>query len=186
MADVPSELRQVIHEASASELSGEVTLGRSGGVIRYRCWPARRHIWLTAAFLLGLAASTGFAIYAFDGVLWGLCVFLGLASTGALFFFPTEVNLDGPALNIRHLSSPRSYDLRCMGRLEVAGELFQRVELGLGRDVQAMDAVRGVTLPLPRRPADAARVLAHLRHFVAKPDEDSQIFGDESFLPLEE
>ena len=173
-------------EAAESELSGEVSPRSSGGVIRYRSWPASRHKILTAMALLILLSLSAAAHVAFDSLLWASFVFLGLGATGALFLFPTEVALDGPSLHIRHLGSPRSYDLREMRRMEVSGDFFKRVELGKEAGISALDTVRGVTLPLPSKIESRDRVLGHLRHFVGKPDEDSKIFGDESLLPLDE
>ena len=173
-------------EAAESELSGEVSPRTSGGVIRYRSWPARRHKALTALALLVIFGASAAAYIAFDSLLWASFVFFGLAATGALFLFPTEVALDGPSLHIRHLGSPRSYDLREMRRLEVSGDFFQWVELGKESGLNPLDTVRGVNLPLPASAEARERVLGHLRHFVAKPDEDSKFFGDESLLPLDE
>ena len=175
-----------VSDAAESELSGEVSLQTTGGVIRYRSWPARRHKVMTALALCVLLAACGAAYIAFDSWLWAGFIFLGLGATGALFLFPTEVAVDGPWLHIRHLSSPRSYDLRSMRRIEVSGDLFQRVELGRDSGLSALDTVRGVLLPLPADTAARKRVLDHLRHFVAKPEEDSKFFGDESLLPLDE
>ena len=175
-----------VSEAAESELSGEVSPRTSGGVIRYRSWPARRHKLLTLLSLLLLLGVSAAAHVAFESLLWASFVFLGLGATGALFLFPTEVALDGPSLHIRHLGSPRSYDLREMRRMEVSGDLFQRVELGKELGISALDTVRGVILPLPSSAEARDRVLGHLRHFVAKPDEDSKFFGDESLLPLDE
>ena len=176
----------VVSEAAESELSGEVSPRTSGGVIRYRSWPARRHKVLTTLALILLFGLSVAAYIGFGSLLWASIVFLGLAATGALFLFPTEVALDGPSLHIRHLASPRSYDLREMRRMDVLGDFFQWVELGKDPGLSPLDAVRGVMLPLPTTVDARARVLGHLRYFVAKPEEDSKIFGDESLLPLED
>jgi hypothetical protein len=175
-----------VTEAAESELSGEVSPRTSGGVIRYRSWPARRHKLMTCCALAILLGLSGAAYFAFGEWLWATFVFLGLGSAGALFIFPTEVALDGPALHIRHLASPRSVDLRTMKRMEVSGDLFQRVELGTESSLSPMDTVRGVILPLPSGTEFREQVLDHLRYFVAKPDEDSKIFGDDALLPLGE
>ncbi len=46
-------------EAAEPELAGDVAPGTSGGVIRYRIWPARRHPILAAEVATGAGDEQG-------------------------------------------------------------------------------------------------------------------------------
>lgn len=157
-----------VQDAAEPHLAGDVTPGTTGGVIRYRIWPARRHPFRTAiAGLIALAATAG-AWLAFSSFLWAGIAFLGVTSTLALFFFPTEVSLDGHSLHMRQLGSPRSWDLRSFRRMEVQKQPVPCVELRTRGRVGPMDAVRGVRLPLPADPISSENALIHVRKWVGR------------------
>lgn len=155
-------------DAAESELHGEVRAKTSGGVIRYRVWPARRHpvrLVIAAAIAVGGAVAVGLGLE--DGF-WATVTFVGLAFVSAAFFFPTEVALDGATLVLRHLGTPRSYDLRHFRRIERAQDMVPRVELLPRARISPMDTLHGVVIPLPDDKAMAEQVLFHLARWVGK------------------
>ncbi|MFT7583090.1 MAG: hypothetical protein ACI9MR_004776, partial [Myxococcota bacterium] len=118
-----------VNDAAESELEGDVLAKVSGGVVRYRIWPAKRRP-LRSALISGVvaAATAGTAVW-LGGLYWAVIVGLGLTVVAAPFFFPTEVALDGHQLNIRRLGTVRVWDLRMFQRIEVSREPMLRVEL---------------------------------------------------------
>ncbi len=164
-------------DAAESELRGEVAFKFTGGVVRYRSWPALRRPVL-AIFLVLMIVGTGVVGHVvLESLLHGVFIMIGFTAIAAPFFFPTLVALDGPALHIRHLGMPRSWDLRELQQMTVMEEVVSRVELGRAGGVHPADSIQGVTIPLPRQPAARAKVLEHIRHFVGHPDESSREFG---------
>jgi len=156
------------HDAIESELVGDVRPQASGGVIRYRVWPARRHPWrlvVAAVVVVGGTVAVGLLL---RNAFWATTAFLGLSFISAAFFFPTEVTLDGAALVLRILGTPRSYDLRNFRRIERAQDMVPRVELLPKARLSAMDTLHGVVIPLPDDPPTAERVLLHLARWVGK------------------
>ncbi len=157
-----------VKDAAESQLSGEVSPRTSGGVIRYRLWPAKRHPFRTL-FAAGLVVAATVATWmSFTSWMWAAIVLLGLTLGTAVFLFPTEVALDGAALHVRQLGTPRIYDLREFVRLEVLGDLLPRVELCWRPGISPVDKVSSVTVPLPADRAMADKVLVHLRKWVAR------------------
>ncbi len=157
-----------MQDAAEPHLAGDVRPATTGGVIRYRIWPARRHPFRTAiAGLLAVAATAG-AWFAFSSVLWAGIAFLGVTSTLALFFFPTEVTLDGRSLHMRQFGTPRSWDLRSFRRMEVHKQPVPCVELRTRGRIGPMDAVRGIRLPLPADPISSENALIHVRKWVGR------------------
>jgi len=157
-----------VSDAAESRLLGEVSPGTTGGVIRYRIWPARRHpLRLLAAVVVVLGATTAIAVV-FEGVYWALVVALGLTAAAAPFFFPTEVALDGPQLNLRALGTPRVFHLSHFQRLEEHADVLARVELLTRARLSPVDTLEGLVVPLPEDPAMAALVVAHLRRWVGR------------------
>jgi hypothetical protein len=155
-------------DAAESELAGEVRAKTSGGVIRYRVWPARRNpmrLVVAGVVVVGGTLAVGFLL---ENGFWAAVAFLGLSFLSAAFFFPTEVALDGAALVIRQLGTPRSYDLRQFRRIERAEDMVPRIELQPRAGLSAMDTLHGVVIPLPDDKAMAERVLFHLRRWVGK------------------
>lgn len=158
----------VPHDAAESELAGEVRAKTSGGVIRYRVWPARRRplrLIIAAVLVLGGTIAVGFLL---RNAFWAAIAFLGLSFVSAAFFFPTEVALDGANLVIRQLGTPRSYDLRQFRRIERAQDMVPRVELLPRARLSALDTLQGVVIPLPNDPAMCEGVLFHLGRWVGK------------------
>lgn len=156
------------HDAAESELHGEVLAKTSGGVIRYRAWPARRkpiRLVIAGALVIAGTAAVGLLL---KNAFWATITFVGLSFVSAAFFFPTEVALDGPALVLRHLGTPRSYDLRHFRRIERAQDMVPRVELLPRARLSPMDTLHGVVIPLPDEKAMAERVLFHLGRWVGK------------------
>lgn len=155
-------------DAAEPELAGEVSPKATGGVIRYRAWPARRRplrLILAAVAVLGGAIVVGLQL---ANVYWGAMAFIALALTAAAFFFPTLVSLDGPTLVIRHLGTPRSHDLRHFRRIESSRDLVPRVELLPRARLSPVDTLRGIIVPLPDDAGAAERVLTHLRRWVGR------------------
>ena len=163
-------------DAVQSELSGEVSFRATGGVLRYRSWPALRRPLLTLALLSALVGVGFVASFALESFFFVVCVEVGLTVAFALYFFPTLVALDGPALHIRHLGIPRTWDLRQLNRMTVLDDVVSRVELGESGPLSPTDTVNGVTIPLPHQTEAKKRVIAHLQHFVGHPDEGSREF----------
>lgn len=156
------------HDAAESQLEGEVRAKTSGGVIRYRVWPARRHplrLALAAVVVVGGTVAVGFLV---RNAFWASIAFVGLSFVSAAFFFPTEVALDGAALVLRQLGTPRSYDLRNFRRIERAQDMVPRVELLPRARLSPMDTLQGVVIPLPDDAAMSERVLFHLGRWVGK------------------
>ena len=156
------------HDAAESELAGEVRPKTSGGVIRYRVWPAKRNpmrLVIATLVVLGGTVAVGLLL---KNAFWAAIAFVGLSFVSAAFFFPTEVALDGAALVIRQLGTPRSYDLRQFRRIERAEDMVPRVELLPRARLSPMDTLHGVVIPLPDDRATAERVLFHLGRWVRK------------------
>lgn len=140
----------------------------SGGVIRYRAWPAKRHpIRLVFAILL-VVGGTAAVGYFFANYYWAAMALVGFSLAAAAFLFPTLVSLDGPTLVMRHLGTPRSHDLRSFRRIEASRDAALRVELLPRARLSPMDTLQGVVLPLPDDHASAERVIAHLRRWVGR------------------
>lgn len=140
----------------------------TGGVIRYRSWPARRHpLRLGLAVVLVVGATAAVAVV-LGNVFWAAVVFVGLAFLASAFFFPTEVALDGDRLVVRRLGQPQSYELRTFRRMEVSREMMSRVELLHRARLSPMDPLDGIVVPLPEQPAMAELVLTHLRRWVGR------------------
>jgi len=157
-----------VDDAAEARLEGDVAPRSSGGVIRYRIWPARRHpVRLTIVLALVTAATIG-AATAFEAFYWPAVVALGLTAAAAPFFFPTEVCLDGPQLNMKSLGTPRVWDLRLLRRIEVSDDVLHRVELLPRARSSPMDRVKGVTVPMPGDRETADKVLVHLRRWVGR------------------
>lgn len=155
-------------DAAESNLEGDVSPRTAHGAIRYRIWPARRHPIRTLLFTALLVGATTWAWVAFETLLWPLVVFTGLTATGAIFFFPTLVALDGPTLNVRQFGLPRAWDLRDFKRMERSRDILPRVELSVAAGRGPMDRARGVTIPLPGDVATAERVTLHLQRWVSR------------------
>ena len=159
---------RVSHDAAESELEGEVRAKTSGGVIRYRVWPARRRplrLVIAAVIVISGTVAVGFLL---RNAFWATIAFLGLSFVSAAFFFPTEVTLDGANLVIRQLGTPRNYDLRHFRRIERAQDMVPRVELLPRARLSPMDTLQGVVIPLPDDPAMCERVLFHVGRWVGK------------------
>ena len=75
-----------MHDAAESQLQGDVAAKTTGGVIRYRVWPARRHP--TRLVLVGavIVAATIGAATVFSSLYWAVIVFVGLTAAAAPFF----------------------------------------------------------------------------------------------------
>jgi hypothetical protein len=153
-------------EAAVGDLAGHVEPAVTGGVIRYRLWPAKRYpgrVALVGLVILALAWTTWIQL---GSLLWVTVVLVGTFTGAAILFVPTEVMLDGHQLNMRVMTLPRTWDLRRFRRLEMAGGVVPRVDL-TGRGGRKMiDRMRVVQLPLPSAAEDAERVLSHLRRWV--------------------
>ncbi|MCC6622538.1 MAG: hypothetical protein IT385_14835 [Deltaproteobacteria bacterium] len=165
MRQRPADRRR---DAAQPELAGDVGARVTGGVIRYRSWPAKRHPMrlFVAAVLVVLATAVTAVVL--KNVFWASVVFVGLAFLASAFFFPTEVALDGDRLVVRRLGQPRSYELRSFRRIETSGEVLARVELLHRARLSSVDPLDGIVLPLPEQPAMAEQVLAHLRRWVGR------------------
>ncbi len=155
-------------DAAESQLEGDVSPKTSGGVIRYRIWPAKRHPLRLALALAVVVGATVAAVIVLEGLFWALVVFVGLLAAAAPFFFPTQVGLDGPTLHLRSFGTPRSWDLREFRRLEVGQVGLHRVELLARARLAPMDTLKGVIVPLPGDKPTADAVLVHLRRWVAR------------------
>ncbi len=123
------ESRREPGDAAGSDLAGDVGAKVTGGVIRYRSWPAKRHPLRLVVAVVAVVGATVAAAIALENVYWAAIVFVGLAFLASAFFFPTEVALDGDRLVIRRLGQPQSYELRQFRRMEVSREMMSRVEL---------------------------------------------------------
>jgi hypothetical protein len=154
--------------AAHPELSGEVIPMTSGGVIRYRAWPAKRHPVRLVLAIAAVVGGTAVVGYVLQNAFWAAMALIGLSLTAAAFLFPTLVALDGPTLVIRHLGTPRSHDLRTFRRIEASRDMVPRVELLPRARLSPMDTLSGVILPLPDDQAAAERVITHLRRWVGK------------------
>ncbi len=155
-------------DAAESELAGEVDARASGGVIRYRVWPAKSHPIRLIMAVVAVLGGTFMVGWVFDNFYWGTMAFIGLALTAAAFFFPTLVALDGPTLVMRHLGTPRSHDLRQFRRIETSRDMVPRVELLPRARLSPVDTLSGVIVPLPDDEGSAERVLTHLRRWVGR------------------
>lgn len=155
-------------DAAESKLAGDVSPSTSGGVIRYRIWPARRHpVRLVIAVAVVIGATVAAAIV-FEGFFWAAVAFVGLTVSAAPFFFPTEVGLDGPNLNIRALGTPRMWDLRRFRRIELSQDVLPRVELLTRARLSPVDTLESVVVPLPEDKAVTDQVVVHLRRWVGR------------------
>jgi hypothetical protein len=157
-------------DAAGPELHGEVSPRTTGGVIRYRTWPAKRHPARLVVAVGAVAVGTAGVGTLLGSAFWGAMAFLGLSLLAAAFFFPTLVSLDGPVLVVRQLGTPRSFDLREFRRFEVTRDRVARVELLRARGVPlaSMEALGGLMLPLPEDAGNAERVLTHLNRWVGR------------------
>ena len=150
-----------VHKAAQAELEGVVDPATSGGLIRYRVWPARRQpLRLMAVVLACLGLTSGAALTA--GTFWAVFVLIGLILSAGVLLFPTEVALDSYTLHVRALGTPRTWDLRHFRRFEVSAQPWPRVELTKRTGFELLD---NVSIPLPQ--AHEA-VLAHLRSWVGR------------------
>jgi hypothetical protein len=140
----------------------------SGGVIRYRAWPARRHPVRLVLAIIAVVGGTVVVGYVLSNFYWAAMALVGLSLAAAAFFFPTLVSLDGPTLVIGHLGTPRSHDLRSFRRMETSRDTVPRVELLPRARLGPMDTLRGVILPLPDDQSGAERVITHLQRWVGR------------------
>ena len=155
-------------DAAESKLAGDVSPSTTGGVIRYRIWPARRHpVRLAIALALVVGATVG-TVVVFHEFFWAAVVFVGLTVAAAPFFFPTLVGLDGPTLNVRALGTPRVWNLGRFQRLEISQDVLPRVELMTRARLSPVDTLESVVVPLPEDKAVADQVVVHLRRWVGR------------------
>lgn len=147
------------HPAQA-DLEGVVEPATSGGLIRYRVWPARRHpLRLVGVAVTCAGVTAGVALAA--GTFWAVFVFVGLVLGAGIFFFPTEVALDSHTLHVRAFGTPRTWDLRHFRRFEVSGQPLPRIEL-IKRSGFDLD---NVLFPMPEAHGE---ILDHLRTWVGR------------------
>jgi len=154
-------------DAARSELAGDVAAKASGGVIRYRVWPARRHPLRLACISLTVVAAT-IAAAILTTAFWALIVFIGFAFVVSTFFFPTEVTLDGDHVIIRRLGQTHIHELRQYRRIERSEDVVDRVELLRHARISPLDPIEGLIVPLPEHAAMAERVLQHLARWVGR------------------
>lgn len=160
-------------DAAESELEGDVAPQVTGGVVRYRLWPAWHKPVRTIVVLALVVAATGGAWYAYESFIWTLLAFLGMTAAFGIWIFPTSVALDGPMLHVRQFGVPRSFDLRNFRRMKITDAVLPRVELGVAEGASSMDTVRGSIVPLPAKLAARTLVIAHLERWVGQVgDED--------------
>jgi len=151
----------IAQNPAQADLEGVVEPATSGGLIRYRVWPARRHpMRMVGVGATCLGVTAGVALAA--GTFWAVFVLVGVVLGAGIFFFPTEVALDSHTLNVRAFGSPRTWDLRHFRRFEVSGQPLPRVEL-ITRT--GFDLLENVLLPVPE---EHAQVLEHLRLWVGR------------------
>ncbi|MFO0748119.1 MAG: hypothetical protein U1F43_21045 [Myxococcota bacterium] len=155
-------------DAAQPELAGDVAAKTTGGVIRYRIWPARRHPLRLALAVGAVVGLTIISAVVLQNVFWAGVVFVGLAFLASAFFFPTEVALDGDTLVVRRLGQPQSYELRSFRRFAVSDDMLSRVELMRHARISPMDPIDGIVVPLPDSPVMAQRVLDHLKRWVGR------------------
>ena len=155
------EVEGTTQDAAEAELEGVVAQARSGGLIRYRVWPARRHP-LRGALLLLLCAGLTSAVAIKAGLFWAGFVLMGAVLGAGLFFFPTEVSLDSYTLHVRAFGTPRTWDLRHFRRFEVSGAPLPRIEL-IKRS--GFDLLKNMSFPVPASHED---ILEHLRVWVGR------------------
>lgn len=148
-------------DAAEAELGGIVEPAHSGGLIRYRVWPARRHPVRAVWVVLVCAGVTAGAAWV-SGLFWSVFVLIGMVVGAGLFFFPTEVSLDSHTLHVRALGIPRTWDLRHFRRFEVSGASLPRVEL-IKRS--GFDVLENLNFPVP---AAHESILEHLRRWVGR------------------
>ena len=144
-----------------AELAGIVAPTQSGGVIRYRVWPAKRHPLRAMAATL-FCAITGLWVFWTSGLFWALFVVMGVSLSAGIFFLPTEVSLDRHTLNVRALGVPRTWDLRHFRRFVLSDAPMIQVEL-IKRS--GFDLLENMSFPLPLR---HEAVLEHLRQWVGR------------------
>jgi hypothetical protein len=155
-------------DAAGPELHGAVDAMMTGGVIRYRAWPARRHPLRLVLAIVATGVGTAGVGLLLKSAFWGAIALLGLSLLASAFFFPTLVSLDGPVLVLRQLGTPRSFDLREFRRVEVARDRVPRVELLSHSRLSPMKALRGLIVPLPDDAVSAERVIGHLQRWVGR------------------
>ncbi len=155
-------------DAAGPELHGAVDAKMTGGVIRYRAWPARRHPLRLVLAMAAVGVGTAGVGILLKSAFWGAIALLGLSLLASAFFFPTLVSLDGPVLVLRQLGTPRSFDLRHFRRIEVARDRVPRVELLSQSRVSPMEALRGLMLPLPDDAVSAEQVISHLQRWIGR------------------
>jgi hypothetical protein len=151
----------ITQDPAQADLEGVVEPAISGGLIRYRVWPARRHVGrllLVAGTCVGVTAAVALVADTF----WAVFVLIGVVLGAGVFFFPTEVALDSYTLHVRSFGTPRTWDLRHFRRFEVSGQPFSRVELITRTGFDLLD---NVTFPVP--PSHEA-ILDHLRAWVGR------------------
>lgn len=154
-------MEDLVRHGAEAELEGVVALTRSGGVIRYRVWPAKRHPFRALFALIGCGVVSGAVLWS-SGLFWALFVTLGCVLSAVLFFMPTEVSLDSHTLNVRSLGTLRTWDLRHFRRFVLSGSPMARVEL-IKRS--GFDVLENMSFPLP---SDHEPILEHLRHWVGR------------------
>lgn len=163
MSHTLPELKQALTEST--EAVGSL---RSGGVIRYRVWPAKRHP--VAAILVAILTigATVLTVEQTDSYLLASYVFVGLVLTAGLFFFPNHVAFDSYMLHRRAYGIPRTWDLRSFRRMEVSRGPLPHLELLTHDASPLMAQVRSVIVALPPRTEDAERVVEHARSWLGK------------------
>jgi len=157
-----------VNDAAESKLDGDVSPSTTGGVIRYKIWPARRHpvrLVVAVAIVVGATVAT---VIVFGEFFWALVVAIGLTVAAAPFFFPTLVGLDGPTLNVRALGTPRVWNLGRFQRIEISQDVLSRVELLTRARLSPVDTLESVVIPLPEDKAVADQVVVHLRRWVGR------------------
>lgn len=148
-------------DAAEADLEGVVEPAHSGGVIRYRVWPVRRHPWRAVGVALVCAGVTVGAAW-ISGLFWAVFVLIGAVLGAGVFFFPTEVSLDSYTLHVRAFGTPRTWDLRHFRRFQVSGSPMWRVEL-IKRN--GFDLLENMSFPVPHMHAS---ILEHLRVWVGR------------------
>ena len=155
-------------EAAEPLMEGDVSPGTSGGVIRYRLWPVKRHPVRTTLLGLGIVPCVGAAWFLTHSFFWAGIMAIGYLTSIAVGFFPTEVTLDGHTLHIRQIFFLRTWDLRRFRRLNIDTSLVPRVELSRTTGLNPLDRARAVLLPLPSEALDSELVVDHLRRWVGR------------------
>ena len=160
--------RDMSTDAAQPFLEGAVRPESSGGVIRYRLWPLKRHPLRSTLLVLVVIATVWGAWMVTQDWLWAGIAAVGCISGIGVGLFPTEVSLDSYRLNVRHAVFMRTWDLRRFRRMEVDTSVVPRVEFTRRARLNPIDRVRSVVLPLPSDELDAQLVVDHLRQFVGR------------------